>query len=51
MVRNKMNKDQKKRKSHMELEKSSPILSRSSDAFLLVGEGMKREEKSHSMSF
>lgn len=50
MARNKMNKEQKKR-SHIESEKSSPILSRSSAAFLLVGEGMKREEKSHSMSF
>lgn len=45
-----MNKEQKKRESPMELEKSSPILSSFSAAFLLVGEGMKREEKSHSMS-
>lgn len=45
-MRNKMNKEQRKRKSHMELEKSSPLLSSSSAAFLLVGEGMKRK-KSH----
>lgn len=45
-----MNKEEKKRKRHVQLEKCSPILSSSIAAFLLVGEGMKREEKSHSMS-
>lgn len=44
-MRNKMNKDQKKRKSHMELEKSSPILSRSSAAFSSSGGGNEEGRK------